>query len=519
MKTTVIIFELLLPLSYTETDIITAAAARLKIKTREIEFVKIIRRSLDARPRLPQPSYCLNAVFNLRTAIDFSRVKKVEPYHHDEPITIATKNLATRPIIIGAGPAGLAAAYYLALGGARPLILERGETIEQRQNAVGKFWASGILQNENNVLFGEGGAGAFSDGKLTARSKDTRRKNFVLQMLVEHGASPEILYGADAHLGSDKLTQILPRLRQNIEHNGGEFLFNTRVDDLIIENEKLRGVRVNDGREFLTDHGFCAIGHSADDTYQMLLRNKVALQNKDYAIGVRVELPQAEINRVQWRGFAAQLNAASFFLTQNGKCHSFCMCPGGRVIACSASSERLSTNGMSLSTRGGIFGNAAFLIPQTAPSVNIANAPNDNRVASTLNYFTELENKIFRAGGGDYSLPMTTLSAFPNACRNLPPHSAPRVRSSDFRDFLSPPILSALSENLPLMLKRFDKIAPEEIAIYGAETRSTSPLRILRNENGESVNVGGLFPIGEGAGYAGGIISSAIDGVRAAENI
>jgi uncharacterized FAD-dependent dehydrogenase len=403
---------------------------------------------------------------------------------------------------------------------------------------VGEFWGGGVFDGENNVLFGEGGAGAFSDGKLTSRTKDLAAKDFFLHLLVACGAAPEIIYDAQPHLGSDGLARIMPRWREKIIAAGGEFRFGTRVDDFIVDAGRVRGVKISahDGgavssTEMETGAVFLATGHSADTVYHALAAHHVRLVPKGFALGVRVEIPQKMVTRALYPP-TPTLGAASFFLTHRGRCHSFCCCPGGRVIACAARAGKLFTNGMSLSARAGEFINAAFLLPQLAAPENCgagtaaggaaAGDAATDAALEKLREFAELESKIFRAGGSDYALPATTLAAFPAPSR-LPKNSAARGVSADFREFLPPPIIAELAHCLPEMLKQIGAPSAEAVTIFGAETRSTSPVRILRGAakdsggNYESINLPGLYPLGEAAGYAGGIVSCAIDGARAAQ--
>lgn len=530
----VVIRELVLRLEYSRRALLRAAAGRLGVQPSKLRLLRLLRRSIDARPIRQHPCYVVNAIFEVLEEINISGLKNVAAadslFSDNTGVPVALLDVPLiRPVVVGAGPAGLLAALVLARAGVRPILLERGRPISQRRPAVGAFWGRGILDPENNVLYGEGGAGAFSDGKLTSRGKDIAGKDSVLQALVECGAPEDILYDAQAHLGSDVLAGVIPRLRGRIEELGGEVRFGARVEGVCRENGRLRGVIIN-GAELACDLCILATGHSAGDVYRFLSRAGVELDSKGYALGVRVELPQRLVDRSQWGRFAGApgLGAASFFLTCAGRCHSFCMCPGGLVIACAQAPGLLATNGMSLSKRSGGLANAAFLIPQLAsflpvePNIQGVGGANADDVSSPflmdMLRLEKIERDTFVAGGEDYSLPATTLADFPSACAILPEvRSCRRARAADFRTFLPEPVWRELADCIPPMLGRLGRISVEDVVLYGAETRSTSPVRVVRANSGESVNTQGLFPAGEGAGYAGGIVSSAVDGLRAAQ--
>ena len=515
----VLVRELVMRLDYTKRDLVLAAAGRLGVVPGALELVRIERRSLDARPVRKQPSYILNAVFDVMTEFSFAGVKNAVPVGSEEPARLALPGWTPgreRPVVVGAGPAGLFAAFTLALCGARPLLIERGKPIEKRQADVGRFWGRGELERMSNVLSGEGGAGAFSDGKLTSRSKDHEGQHFVLKTLVECGAPGEILYEAQAHLGSDRLAHIIPKLRSRICGLGGEVRFSCNLEEVLAQDGNLRALRLAEHsphgvRQEELACGACvlATGHSAREVYYMLDAAGVPLEPKGFAVGVRAELPQDAVNRRQLGNFADYpgIGAAEFRLTYEGRCHSFCMCPGGSVIACADEPGLLCTNGMSLSSRTGKLANAAFLIPLPALPTALEG----------LEFLAGIERKTFAAGGGDYALPFTTLKAFPEAVRDFScGMSARRARPADFREILPEQVLRELEACLRPLLARVGGGDGSGVIIYGTETRSTSPLRISRGADYQSTGLRGVYPVGEGGGYAGGIISSAIDGVRAA---
>jgi len=430
--------------------------------------------------------------------------------------------LAHRPVVAGAGPAGLVAAWRLAQAGLQPILIERGAPASERRRSVARFWKRGVLDEDDNVLFGEGGAGLYSDGKLTTQSKLRGPMRTVLQLLVQCGADASILIDAEPHVGSDRLARIVPNLRERILACGGEVRFHSQLEAIELDGGQLTAVIVN-GQRLATRHCVLATGHSARDVYRMLHRAGVAMTPKPFAAGVRIEAPQRQIDRSQF-GLSAghpRLGAASFRLTRRPQgqaraCYSFCMCPGGRVIACASSPGRLTTNGMSLSNRASGFGNAAFLVPVTPDDFG---GSDDNPLAG-IDWQGRIEAAAFQAGGADFSLPAARLADF--LARRTPqslPREHPPLRAvpADLHAVLPEPISRTLVQAVPPMLRQMRKVALERCIVYGAETRSSSPLRITRDDAFQSPSARGLYPVGEGAGHAGGITTSAIDALRAAD--
>ena len=508
------LLQLKLPPDYTSHSLQQAIADRLNITPAQIKNFTIERRSIDARSRFKGDIYyILNILTEITTDIDISECWQVRPATNEPAASVNKTQIrqnqsATRPVVIGTGPAGLFAALTLARAGMQPLIFEQGKTVKERQKDIGLFWGQGILNPRSNILFGEGGAGTFSDGKITSRSKDRRRTGIVRKAFFKAGAAEEVLHDASFHIGSDRLARIIPEIRRIITELGGEFHFNRHLDAIHASKGRLEALTL-DRETICTEHCFLATGHSAYEIYHQLDAAGAELQAKPFATGVRVEIPQEAINLSQYgkTEFLDILGAASFALTLKQDCYTFCMCPGGTVIPCSTSSGSVFTNGMSLSTRSGIMGNAAFLLPQKFSTFE-----------EGYDFIQKQEAAAFAQTSGDYVLPATTLADFPYNCRILPEtRSCRRAAAADFSKILPEKMCAELQTFIPQMLQKMKGIDLDSAIIYGPETRSSAPVRIIRDKSLECPEIKGLHPIGEGAGYAGGIMSSAIDGIKAAE--
>lgn len=518
--------QLAVRLAYGESDVLKAICRKLRCAKEELSELEIIRRSLDARKKDQEPRYILSVDVQYRGKPPHLKPGQIEKSPKSDPTLVLPRggHIEHPPVVIGAGPAGLMAALTLAEAGYKPLLIERGAETNPRSEQVEAFWKTGELNVESNVLYGEGGAGLFSDGKLTARSKDRARIRRFFEVLVSCGASSDILIDSAPHIGSDDLTQIIPAIRNRIWELGGACAFNSKLEDIHVENGVLRGVTVS-GKEIRTNACFLATGHSARDIYSMLAEREVAIEAKPLAIGVRLEIPQHRINTAQYGRWAnlPTLGSSSFRLTRKEegnarRCYSFCMCPGGLVISCASSEGLLTTNGMSLSARDKPFGNAAFLVPVELADYAAA-APGVNPALAGIEFQKQLERAAFEAGGSNYGVPAARLVDFLAGQRGELPSdrsctsAVPALLQDILPDFISETLQSAV----PKMLRELNDAKLEEAVLYASETRSSAPVRILREASGDSSTVKGLFPCGEGSGYAGGIVSSALDGMRAAE--
>jgi uncharacterized FAD-dependent dehydrogenase len=402
------------------------------------------------------------------------------------------------------------------------LLLERGKAVPERLSDVRAFWETGVLNPESHVHFGEGGAGTFSDGKLTTRVKNPYTA-WVKRVLADMGAPADILADARPHIGTDRLREIVVNLRYRLIGMGCEVRFGACVTDFLIRQRKLVGIVVNGSEEIRADHLILATGQSADDTYRKLAERGVALAPKAFAVGLRIEHPQEIINRIQYGRWAGHpdLSPADYFLTAkiealNRSVYSFCMCPGGMVIGCSAEAGGVITNGMSRFRRDSPYANSAVVV-----NVRVEDLGGEGPLAG-LAFRRHWEERAFRAGGGDYCAPVQRLTDFLAGKDHSPIGRCsflPGVREADLRDVLPPFVVEALKRGFAEFERKMPGFITGEAHLIGVETRTSSPVRILRGEDGQGVNVAGLFPCGEGAGYAGGIVSSALDGIRAAERL
>ncbi len=528
--------ELRLPLDHAPEALREAIIARLGITPGELRDFRIARRGYDARKRgriaLVYSVDCTitdEPALLARCAADQRIRPTPDTTYHFPDINgpaLASAPGFLRPVVIGAGPCGFMAALILAQAGLRPLILERGKVVRERTVDTFALWRKSILTPESNVQFGEGGAGTFSDGKLYSQVSDPRylgRK--VLEEFVRAGAPEEILYVSKPHIGTFRLVSMVEHIRNEIEAAGGEYRFSARVDELLLdENRHIHGLRLSTGETIPASYVILAVGHSARDTFAMLHEQGVAMQPKPFSIGVRIEHPQSLIDADRFGPQAGTeiLGAADYKLVHhasNGRgVYSFCMCPGGTVVAATSETDQVVTNGMSQYSRAERNANAGIVV-ELRPGEDYPDTP-----LGGIAFQRHWERQAFLAGGGDYRAPAQRVGDFlarrPSThLGDVIPSYRPGVTPTDLTTCLPDYVTDAMREALPAFASKLSAFALEDAVLTGVETRTSSPLRIARDPDGASPNTPGLYPAGEGAGYAGGILSAAIDGIRIAEAV
>lgn len=519
------ISDISLPLGGTEEDLKTLAAARLKVPVKAIQSLKLYKKSIDARKKDDVHFICtVEAACDKNNNPKDAKIAEVPPYHYELPLC---KKLNMRPVVVGLGPAGLFAALILAQAGQRPIVFERGSCVEKRGGQVARFWRTGELNLQSNVQFGEGGAGTFSDGKLNTGTKDSRARK-VLEEFAAAGAPEEILYLAKPHIGTDRLPATVKNIREQIISLGGEVNFETALQNIILKDGRVTGIEVkpqNDSPYRVdAEKVILAVGHSARDTFELLQSLNIPMEQKPFSIGARIEHPQELIDVSQYGKFAGHpnLGAADYKLAvhlPNGRgVYTFCMCPGGSVVAAASEVGRLVTNGMSRFARDGKNANSALLV-----GVDPKDFGSGDPLAG-IAFQRGLEERAFRLGGGNYRAPVQRVEDFlkrraSKSIGDVKPTYAPGVTPCSLDDCLPEYIADSMRQGILLMNARLRGFSYPDALLTAVESRSSSPVRILRGENFESAAVSGLYPCGEGAGYAGGIISAAVDGIRCAEQV
>ena len=525
--------EIKLPLNHAPEDLTTAITTKLKISAEQMASFVMFKRGYDARnKRNIQLIYTLditltdsNLANDLLVQFASDNHVKATPDTSYKYVSEAPENLTERPVVIGFGPCGLLAGLTLAQMGFKPIIIERGNEVRQRTKDTFGFWRQRKLNTESNVQFGEGGAGTFSDGKLYSQVKDPNhygRK--VMTEFVKAGAPDEILFVSKPHIGTYKLVTMVEKMRAEIIALGGEVRFATRVDDLHITDSKVTGVTLSSGETLKTNHVIFAVGHSARDTFQMIHDKGVYIEAKPFSIGFRIEHKQSAIDEARFGDNAGNeiLGAADYKLVhhcKNGRSvYSFCMCPGGTVVAAASEEGRVVTNGMSQYSRNERNANSAIVVG-IDPERDYPNHP-----LAGIELQRQLETLAFELGGKDYSAPAQTIGDFlkgkPNSeLGDVKPSYTPGITLTDLSKALPDFAIDAIREAIPAFNKKIQGFSSDDGLLTGVETRTSSPISIKRNKDFQSINTKGLFPAGEGAGYAGGILSAGIDGIKVAEAV
>ena len=521
--------ELRLPLDHSPTALLTAIVQRLGIQLDDLINFTVFKRGYDARKR-----DAIVLVYTIDAEVRAAN-QLLEKFKDDVHVNLAPDTryqfvanvqapLAQRPIIVGFGPCGIMAGLILAQMGLRPIILERGKKVRERTKDTWGLWRRNQLNPESNVQFGEGGAGTFSDGKLYSQIKDPKhygRK--VLSEFVKAGAPEEILYVSKPHIGTFRLVKMVENMRHEIEQLGGEIRFQQQVSDVLIENNTLRGVILANGEELRSDYVIFALGHSARDTFKMLHARGVFMEAKPFSIGFRIEHPQTLIDQARFGKYAGNelLGAADYKIVHHAKngrsVYSFCMCPGGQVVAATSEPGRVVTNGMSQYSRAERNANAGIVVGITPD--DYSGSP-----LAGIEFQRQWESRAYELGGGNYEAPGQLVGDFIKGIAStqlgsVEPSYQPGVHLTDLATSLPTYAIHAIREALPAFDRQIKGFSMYDAVLTGVETRTSSPLRMTRGQDMQSLNTKGLYPAGEGAGYAGGILSAGVDGIRVAEAV
>lgn len=507
------------PITSSFDEVFSACQKKLGLCKSDIISKKILKKSIDARRREVNFIYTV-LIETDKSVKETDNIKKVE-IEEKTPLIQGNTPLRNRPVVVGFGPCGMFCALTLARLGYNPIVFERGADVDERTKKVNNFWSGADLDTNTNVQFGEGGAGTFSDGKLTCRIGDERIDS-ILSDFVRFGAPDDITYQALPHIGTDILKTVVKSIREEIISLGGSVNFNTGVSDIIIKDGELKSLVLSDGDEVFCDVAVFAIGHSARDTYEMLYRRGLSMMAKTFSVGFRCEHLQKDIDYALYGDYAGdeRLGPASYKVSHRAGdvgCYSFCMCPGGTVVTASSEENMVVVNGMSNRARDNINSNSAICI-------NVGEKDFGKNPLSAIEFQRDLENRAYLLGGSNYNSPVQTLGDYVDGRKTkkfskITPSVTHGYEMADLNDLFTPSFNALMKKSFYEFDKKINGFADKDVVLTGVETRTSAPIRILRDENFMSVSAKGFIPAGEGAGYAGGIMSAAVDGIKCAEAI